>query len=316
MSESSSVSRRPGRGRAVTLAAGTLVLVLAVGALLWPGGKPQSGQDVFLVFDSSGDAARIETVYDPLVLYLGELLGRPLDLVVAPNLESFRAQAYRGAALVFCPDGLALGLARDRFLPVVVGRRSAPRNLRPRGVLVYRKEAGLVAEPWRSRPGATVVGDSVSLVATGSWRRQGAAATEGPSGRDACSWGPDPYDHGPVLHAARLGGFDYALVRQWDADRFFSSGLLSPLEWGVDPLTVPVPDVVVLAAVELAANEHLELGDRLSSLGRQSGTESPAAARGRLALRGLGLAGFNLLVEPDFDLVRRNFAADWLPRAD
>ena len=315
MSENGS-ARGPGRGRAVTLAAASLVMILTLGALLWPGQGDRPGQYVFLVFDSGGDSARVEAVYDPLALYLCELLGRPLDLVVAPTLEAFRGQAYRGAVIVLCPDGLALGLARDRFLSLAVGRRAAPRNLRPRGVLVYRKTAGLVSAPWRTRPEATVVGDSVSLASTGAWRRLGTAATDGPGLQSACSWGPDPYDHGPALHAARLGGFDYALVRQWDATRFFAAGLLSPLEWGVDPLTVPVPDIVLMTSADLAAKDRLELGDRLSSLGRQSGAETPAATRVRLALRGLGLAGFNLLVEPDFDLVRRNFAADWLPEAD
>jgi hypothetical protein len=118
-----------------------------------------------------------------------------------------------------------------------------------------------------------------------------------------------------VLHAARLGAFDYAVVRQWDADRFFTAGLLTALEWGVEPLTVPVPDVVLMVGPPLTGS-RLEVGDRLAGLGRRTDGQSPAAVQLQVALENLGLVGFNLLVEPDFDLVRRNFAGNWLPATD
>ena len=127
----------------------------------------------------------------------------------------------------------------------------------------------------------------------------------------SCAWGPDPYDHAPVLHAARLGAFDYALVRQWDADRFFAEGLLSPQEWDVEIMTVPVPDIVLFAARSVTAQTRLALGDGLSNLGRDSEEATPAAGVLRQALTFLNLEGFNLLVDPDFELVRRNFAEDW-----
>jgi hypothetical protein len=299
----------------VTGAAAAVVLLLALGALFWPGGAARRGSNVFLVFDSSLEADRLDGVYEPLALYLEELTGRPLDILVAVTRQDFLARAEEGAGFVLCPDGLAIGLDRGEYAPVVVGRRAAPRNLRPRGVLVYRKSAGLVREPWVRRPEATVFGDSLTLAATGAWRRAGERATPAPAAAAACGWGPDPYDHAPALHAARLGAFDYAVVRQWDADRFFTTGLLTTLEWGVEPLTVPVPDVVLLAG-PAEVGSRLEVGDRLAALGRRTDGENPAAGRLRTALGRLGLVGFNLLVEPDFDLVRRNFAPDWLPGTD
>ena len=306
----------PGRGRLLTLAAAGLVLALAVGALIWPGDGGMRGQGVFLVFDSSGRVERTDEVFEPLALFLEDVTGRPLDIVVVGTREEFAAQIGRGADLAFGPDGLAIGLDPERYPPLVVGRRAAPRNLRPRGVLVYRKSAGAIAEPWNVRPGRTVFGDSLSLAATGAWRRIGSVGSAAPPSMEACAWGPDTYDHGPVLHATRLGAFDYAVVRQWDADRFFKGGLLLPLEWGVEPLTVPVPDVVLTAGPGLDRATRIELADRLSAIGRHSEGESPLERRLRGALARLGLVGFNVLIEPDFDLVRRNYAADWLPKAD
>lgn len=306
----------PGRGRLMTMAAAALVLALAVGALIWPGDGGMRGQGVFLVFDSSGRVERTDEVFEPLALFLENVTGRPLDIVVVGTQEDFAAQIGRGADLVLGPDGLAIGLDPEKYPTLVVGRRAAPRNLRPRGVLVYRKSAGALPEPWAVRPDRTVFGDSLSLAATGAWRRKGSEGVAGPVAVGACAWGPDTYDHGPVLHAARLGAFDYAVVRQWDADRFFKGGLLLPLEWGVEPLTVPVPDVVLAAGPGLDRATRLELADRLSAIGRRSEGESPLESRLRGALSRLGLVGFNVLVDPDFDLVRRNFAADWLPEAD
>ena len=316
MSEGSAAGGLGGGGRSLTILAGILVIALALGALLWPGGGDRRGRGVLLVYDSSGEGGRVGRVYEPLRVYLNEITGLPLDLVVTGNRAGFASRVAEGPDFILCPDGLGLGLSTERFVPVAVGRRAAPHNLRPRGVLVYRKSAGLIADPWLQRPAATVCGDSVSLTATGMWRRLGKAALPGPADRTACAWGPDPYDHAPVLHAARLGAFDYALVRQWDAERFFADGLLSPLEWGVEIMTIPVPDLVVFAARSVPAKSRLAVGDGLSGLGRGTGDPAPAAGALRRAIADLNLAGFNLLVDPDFELVRRNFAGDWPTATD
>lgn len=316
MTEGSRSGLLGGGGRSITVMAAALVMILACGALLWPGSGPSRSRGVFLIFDSTGDRGRLVQVYEPLLQFLNELGGRPLELEVVGTVEAFSEMQASGVDFVLCPDGLGLGLASSQFVPVAVGRRAAPRNLRPRGVLVYRKSAGLVADPWISRPAVTVCGDSISLTATGSWKRRGKEdmAVAPPPG--TCAWGPDPYDHSPVLHAARLGGFDYALVRQWDADRFFADGLLSPLEWGLELMTIPVPDVVVFASRSVSGKTRLAVGDGLAGLGRGPEDDSPVAGAARVAVSGLNLVGFNLLVEPDFDLVRRNFAGNWPPARD
>jgi hypothetical protein len=305
-----------GSGRSRAVLAGILVIGLACGALLWPGSDPSRSRGVFLVFDSSGNQARVTAVFEPLQDFLGAFTDRPLDLQVVPTLAAFRQMVKEGVDFVLCPDGLALDLPEGDFVPVAVGRRAAPRNLRPRSLLVYRKAAGLVDAPWLARPGATVCGDSVSLSATGKWRLLAGEPARGPATMDACAWGPDPYDHAPALHAARLGGFDYALVRQWDADRFFAAGLLSPQEWGREVMTMPVPDIVLFAARSVGGQVRLEVGNGLASLGRQDHEQHPLARDLQRGIAGLNLVGFNLLVDPDFDLVRRNFARDWPPAGD
>jgi len=305
-----------GGGRSITILAAVLVLVLALGALLWPGVGPTGGRGILLIFDSSGDQVRITRVYEPFLHFLNEFTDHPLDLAVVGTVGAFREKLADGADFVFCPDGLGLTLQTEQYVPLAVGRRAAPRNLRPRGVLVYRKSAGLVNAPWLSRPQATVCGDSVSLTATGMWRRQGTEAGPDSESPSTCAWGPDPYDHAPALHAARLGGFDYALVRQWDADRFFADGLLSPLEWGIELVTVPVPDIVIFASRSVSGKTRLAVGDGLVALGRGPEEQPPAARVMRRAIGGLNLAGFNLLVDPDFEFVRRNFAGNWPPTGD
>ncbi len=316
MNDESRTGRMGGGGRSITILASALVLALALGALLWPGLGPTRGRGVLLVFDSSGSKARITNVYEPLLHFLNEFTDQPLDLAVVVTVGAFREKMADGAEFVFCPDGLGLTLDAGRYVPVAVGRRAAPRNLRPRGVLVFRKSAGLVEAPWLSRPAATVCGDSISLTATGMWRRKGTGADPVSDLPPGCAWGPDPYDHSPALHAARLGGFDYALVRQWDADRFFADGLLSPLEWGIELVTVPVPDIVIFASRSVSGKTLLAVGDGLVALGRGPEEQPPAAREVRQAIGGLNLAGFNLLVDPDFEFVRRNFAGNWPPTGD
>lgn len=297
-------------GLYLTAAAAIFVLLLALGALLWPADHRMAAEGKVVVFDPTGDLSRVENLYRPLVAFLEQVSGQSLGLVTVRTREAFLAGAGPEAAFLLCPDGLALQLPHGDFYPVVNARRAAPRNLRPRGVLVYRKSAGLVDEPWRSRPGRTVVGDSLSLAAC-------AAVLAGARPGDLrCHWGPDPYDHAPVLHAARLGAFDYACVRQWDADRFLAEGLLSGTEWGVATMSDPVPDLVLLASLRVPRADRLLVGESLSRLAR---TQEPATAAQERLLGGmplLRLAGFNLLLEPDFERVRGIFSRHWHPAAD
>jgi len=295
----------------VTLAAAALVVVLALGALLWPRGVDLKRTHTLLVYDSSGSAARTVRVFAPLREYMREMVDGPLELVVVRSVPAFRTRLAEQPDFIFAPDGLALQAAGEQYGPLVVGRRAAPQNLRPRSVLVFRRSAPDEPEPWRTRTGATVFGDSVSL--TGVDVLRAAADTSWPPSL-AC--GPDPYDHAPVLHALRLGTFDFAVVRQWDADRFFSEGLLDQGRFGVRSLVGPVPDVVLLASRRVPQRVRLRCGEGLSSLGRLPDSGNPRRRELDRALRDLDLAGFNLLLEPDFESVRKNYPRDWLPGGD
>ncbi len=295
----------------VTIAATVLVLVLALGALLWPRSSEQNHTHTLLVFDASGDQARVKGVFRLLQAYLETFAAGPLELVVVRTAGEFQLELATAPDFVLAPDGLALQIPVRQYLPLVAGRRPAPRNLRPRGVLVYRKSAGDAVEPWRTRAAATVFGDSLSLTAVGVIMSAGKRDLLGD-----CTFGPDPYDHGPALHALRLKAFDYAVVRQWDAERFFADGLLTSDQFGVRDLIVPVPDVVLMVSREVPRHVRLRSGEGLSSLGRHPGHEAPLEGELCLALPTLHLAGFNLLLEPDFELVRKIFPGDWLPETD
>ncbi len=301
------VSENRRRGNLLSAAAAVLVVLLALGALLWPQARQQSHAHTLLVFDTSGDQARVTHVFGPLREYLANLGEGDLALVVVRTVGEFRTQLAVEPDFILAPDGLALTAAAGQYLPLVVGRRAAPRNLRPRGVLVYRRSAGDQVEPWLTHAGVTVFGDSLSLTAVGVLRAGGET-----DWRRECASGPDPYDHGPVLHALRLGGFDYAIVRQWDADRFFAEGLLPRRQFGVRDLIAPVPDAVLMVSRQVPRHVRLRCGEGLSALGRQQGDEAPRERELRLALAELHLVGFNLLLEPDFELVRKNFPGDWL----
>jgi hypothetical protein len=323
-SDESSVAEEPGQkkskrsfplwatGRRVSTIAAALVLLLALGAVLWPGGQRQAFHGVCLVFDPCGGKARVASLYGPLTNFLVDSAEHSLDLIVVKTVADFQAQVADGVDFVVCPDGLGLALDPELFVPMVAGRRTAPRNLRPRSVVVYRLSAGLVQDPWSSHPAKTIFGDSLSLGATGILRvsDRGLAENDFPV---ACTSGPDCYDHSPALHALRLGGFDYAIVRQWDAERFFSEGLLPLADWGMEILTGPVPDTIVFASRRIPAAQLLDLSGELARLGRASGEESPEMLD---LIRGLGnihLSGFNLLVEPDLDQVRGSYPEDWPP---
>lgn len=287
--------------RRATPAAFLLVIVLAVAALLWPHGDERPGQIALVVFDPTGNPARVTAVHGPLAEVLAAVADRPVRVRLAATRAEVQRLAAAGEIFVFGPDALALGLPADDFAPLVAARRPAPRNLRPRGVLVSRRAAAAEVAPWRTRPGRTVLGDSVSLAVTGTWRMD----DDVPAPAAGVAVGPDPWDHGPVLHALRLGAYDHALVRQWDADRFFAQGLLDTEEWSVRETTPPVPDLVLLAPRSLSAGRRLALAETLARVGREE--DGPATAATALArgLAHLHLTGFNLLVEPDFERVRR-----------
>ncbi len=56
----------------------------------------------------------------------------------------------------------------------------------------------------------------------------------------------------------------------------------------------------------------MRAGEVLLGLGRHQEAGGPAGEAGALrALAEIDLAGFNLLLEPDFELVRHEFAACW-----
>ncbi len=295
-------------GSRISLFAAGAVLVLALGALIWPGGGDNAFHGVCLVFDPAGSGRDLE-LYEPLAEFLGESTGKTFRFERVGTVEQFRARVAGGVDFAVCPDGLGIALDDERFVPLVAGRRTAPRNLRPRCVLVYRQSAGFLDRPWQSAPRRTIFGDSLSLCATGILRTGGARAALPVD----CASGPDPYDHSVALHALRLGSFDYAVVRQWDAERFFAEKLLEPASWGMEILTVPVPDLVLFASREVPAQKLLEVGGALTRLGRTDAESGPAAAALERGLRRVHLSGFNLLVEPDLDMVRSGFPANWPP---
>ncbi len=303
MSESPEAIEGPTKFPKTTLAAAALVLVLALGAAFFPSSKGYEMQEVFLVFDAPGSGTEREEFFHSLAQVLGEISEHSMEVVVCTTRGEFMKQAQGGVDFLFCPDGLALELDPAKYAQMAVGRRRLPSNLRPRGVTVFRKSVGKSARPWESHAKRTVFGDSISLVSVGP---------EGPVMRKGeCAFGPDPYNHAPALHALRLGAFDFALVRQWEAEEFFASGLLDPNIWGVHTRTVPVPDMVVMASTMIPLVDRLKWADTLALVGRSEGETSEPVSLLQSHLGALGLVGFNILLEPDFELVRRNFTRNW-----
>ncbi len=301
---SSQTSTTPGKGLPrVTISAALLVLILAIGAMFLPRPDRLQMKGVFLVFDGPGSDETRLGFFKTLSNFFEDVSGQPMNLVVTNNRGDFFRRAAAGVDFILCPDGLALTLAPDEFRFLVAGRRKLPANLRPRGVMVFRQTLAQVQSPWVSHPDRTVFGDSLSLVSLG-----GVGPVTGLSG---CAFGPDPYDHRPVLQAMRLGAFDFALVRQWDAAEFFANGLLDSKVWGMKNLTIPVPDIVVMASSKIPLMDRLKWADLLALTGRE-GEPSESFSKelvGRMP--SLRLAGFNLLLEPDFELVRRKFSGNW-----
>ncbi len=300
-----------------TVLIGVLVVVLALAALILPRAVRQNNAATVLIFDPLRDTRR-DLVYDPLVAWLEQATGGALRLELVAQRSEFRRLVAGDVRIVLCPDGAALDLPEAEYTTLATGRRAPPHNLRPRSVLVYRRTAGLTARPWLSAASRTVFGDSLSLSGFGVVCQE-AETTDGsfarPSRNPAWTFGPDPYDHAPVLHALRLGCFDYAVVRQWTAEMFLDNGLLSAQDWGVEHLTVPVPDLVLMAARDWPTPDRLQLAELLHGLGRQDDEPSSLEDRLLAGLDRIGLSGFNVLLEPDFELIRRRFDRCW-PKND
>lgn len=287
----------------VTIAGSLLVLLLALGAVVIPGREKGATAGRLLIFTSPGKETERQALFADLREFLGAQIGHPLDIVQVTDKTAFLREATSGADFILCPDGLALALDAENYGPLVAGRRKMPTNLRPRGVLVFRLDAGPSEAPWDEVPERTVFGDSLSLVAVGL--RQAGNWNSG------CAFGPDPYDHGPALHALRLGAFDYALVRQWDAESFFTAGLLDPSEFGMVMRTPPFPDIVLMADREASLVDRVRWAEDLALLNVEDQPVTELGTELSSNLECLGLTGFHLLLEPDFERLRRQFGDRW-----
>jgi hypothetical protein len=263
-----------------------------------------------LVLLPEADPRRIDAL-EALTAHLGASSRVDLDLHVVADEAAFVA-ALDEALVLFCPDGVALPLPSAAWQPLATGRRRVPWNLRPSSVLVTRRPERAGEAPWSTDPGRTVFGDSLSLVCLAPLC-QGGEARIRPEG---VSWGGDPFDHRGVLEAARHGAYDHAVVRQWDAERAFAAGRLDPSVWRVRSLSGPLPDLVLMASRRLPQAARLDLQEALTVLGRRS--ETGAAREERLCARlaVMGLEGFNLLLGPDFDHVRRRYGGCWPPAGE
>lgn len=296
--------------RRLTLATAAAVVLLAALALLLPHGEDKPHALPLLVFDPSGESWREEQIHRPLAEFLASASQQPVVARVFREAAPLLAAAATNEAFILVPDGLVLRLDPARYAPLAAVRRPAPRNLRPRGVLVHRRDVTPPPSPWTTHAGRTIFGDSLCLSAVGAWAIS--AKVPPPERWPAC--GPDPFDHGPALHALRLGCYDYALVRQWDAERFLEANLLDPEVWTTTAVTPPVPDLVLLAPRSMAASRRLSVGEKLRRLGREADA-APAGTAALLAgLARLGFAGFNPLMKPDLERLRWRPLSDW-PRS-
>jgi hypothetical protein len=296
--------RKPERWPLSTILAGVAVVVLAVLAVVWPRGDGVREAGTFLVLDPA-PGARPRQVYQPLARYCGEVLGRDLRVKVVAHTSEFLALVPR-ATVMLCPDAVAM---RTRGTAVLaVGQRRAPQNLRPTSVLVSRAGAGSEAPPWLIAPSRTVFGDSLSLVCLAPLCAGEAGAVVLPSG---VSFGGDPYDHGGVLEALRLGVFDHAVVRQWAAEAFLAGSGVDADEWQMVPLTEPMPDIVLLADSRLSGQQRLTLGEAVVTLGRRNDVTPASGLVAQAALAGLGLDGFSFLLDGDFEVLRGRYGACW-----
>ncbi len=296
-----------------TLGAAVFIFILALAAVLWPPGRRAPAEGRLLVLDPLG-GTRGEVAFAPLARWLAAGSGRALQLEIATSLAELTDRSFTGVDLVLCPDAVALGLPRRLFTSLAAGRRHTPHNLRPRSVLVYRTAGGRIQQPWFRAPERTILGDSLSLAGFGVICAQGiplAGENAFERWRGRWTFGPDPYDHRPALHALRLGCFDFAVVREIAAESFFEGGLLDPEVWSVDDLTGKLPDVVVMVARNCPPVVQVRLGEILMGLGRHPDNTTPAEEEVLAGLALVGLDGFNLLLPPDFDQIRRRFDRCW-----
>jgi hypothetical protein len=281
-----------------------LLLMLALAAVLIPEAPLLSEDGTLLVLLPEPDPRRQDALAE-LAVYLGRQAHLDLRLQIVTERSAFVA-ALPGALAVLCPDAVGLGLPMAQWQAVAAGRRRAPWNLRPVSVLVSRRGAATSDAPWRTHPMRTVFGDSLSLACLVPLCTEG--GLQQPPG---VSWGSDPYDHRAVLEACRHGAFDHAVVRQWDAEAALAAGGLDPAVWSLRRLSDPVPDVVVLVARQLPGAVRLDLQEALTMLGRDLADEVCENRLVRAQLGHFGLDGFNLLLGPDFERLRRLHGRCW-----
>lgn len=286
-----------------TVLAGIAVVVLAGLAAFWPRDDGLRSAGTFLVLDPA-PGTRARHVYAPLAAYCGDAIGRRLDVTVVARAATFRALAAQ-ATVMLCPDGVAL--STPGAVGIAVGCRRAPQNLRPTSVLVSKKSAVLPPDPWGDPRLRTVFGDSLSLVCLAPLCVDGRLRSVPPG----AAFGRDPYDHGAVLEALRLGAFDQAVVRQWAAEIFVAAAG-DQADWQVTPLSEPLPDVVLLAGSPLSGQQRLTLSEAVVTLGRHGDAAPADELIAHAALAGLGLDGFNVLLEPDFAALRSRYGGCWL----
>lgn len=287
------------------LAVASLLVGLALAAALWPEPARERADGTLLVLLPGGDPRRAEVLED-LAATLGASAALDLHLQAVPTAHAFHAAADR-ALVAIVPDGLALSLPADRWQALATGRRRVPWNLRPAAVLVSRTSVPPTATPWRSAPSRTVFGDSLSLVCLAPLCEAGDA----PALPAGVAWGDDPYDHRGVLLAARHGAFDHAIVRQWDAEKVRTAGWLPASHWRITRISDPVPDIVALGARRLPTASRMDLQRALSVIGRQLDARDERDHGLEAGLGLLGLDGFNLLLGPDFEQMRRHYRACW-----
>jgi len=76
------------------------------------------------------------------------------------------------------------------------------------------------------------------------------------------------------------------------------------------------PDLVLLADRGLAASRRVKTAEVLAAVGRDTGSDQEAVTLLLHGLNSVNLAGFNLLLEPDFELVRKRGKEYWPPKGN
>ncbi len=287
-----------------------LLVLLTLAAIFWPDREAPAGDGTLLVLQPEANVRRDEALA-ALTDYLAEETDVDLQLRVVRDRTSWLA-ALDVATVVVLPDAEASRLSLESWQPLAAGRRRVPWNLRPTAVLLSRVGAPATERPWREAPTRTAFGDSLSLVCLAPLCDDGIV----PRQLTGVAWGADPYDHAGVIEAAKYGAFDHVVVRQWDARMALASGRLDPDQWRLTPLSGPMPDIVVMVRRTTPMATRLALQRAFTVLGRELDTRPQAT---EVVVRGLGLLGldgFNLLLGPDFDRLRRRYAPCWLSSAE